>query len=60
VVTALASQVYVWRGQECMADMLEAGMQAAARLSRYEGAPAAQAVRQGAAGRLWSRGALCG
>jgi hypothetical protein len=27
--------------------MLEAGLQAAARLSRYEGAPAAQVVRQG-------------
>jgi hypothetical protein len=27
--------------------MMEAGLQAAARLSRYEGAPAAQVVRQG-------------
>lgn len=42
-----------------MADMLEAGMQAAAQLSRYEGAPAAQAVRQGAAVRLWLGDALC-
>ena len=43
-------QVYVWRGLQCMHSMLEAGVQAAARLSCYEGAPAAQVVQQGALG----------
>ncbi len=37
----------MWKGQHCVHSMLDAGVQAAARLSRYEGAPAAQVVRQG-------------
>jgi hypothetical protein len=51
-VVHLPDRVYLWQGRECVPELVAAGQRAAAQLSTYEGAPAAQLVQQG--------GCVCG